>query len=46
MFPFIEDLCAINDHLEFYESYKAIYPSKVMLKKDSILTSEASFLDL
>lgn len=36
---------SINDHLEFNKSYKGIYPSGQELKKESVLISEASFLD-
>ena len=30
-FCFIDDLCAINDHLEFNRNFKNVYSSKEML---------------
>ena len=45
-FRFIDDLCAIVNHLEFGRNFKNIYPSELLLKKENISTSEASFLDL
>ena len=45
-FCFINDLCAINDHLEFDRNFKNIYPSGIKLKKKGISTSQASFLNL
>ena len=31
LFCFVDDLCAINNHLEFDENYKDIYPSDLEL---------------
>ena len=45
-FRFIDDLCVINDHLEFDRNFKNIYSSELRLNKENISTSEASFLDL
>ena len=46
MFCFIDDICTINDHLEFDRNFKNIHRSELQLKKENISTSEASFLDL
>lgn len=46
LFRFMEDLYAISDHLAFDKNYKDIYPSEPELKKESISTSEESFLVL
>ena len=45
-FRFIDDLAAINDHGEFENVYKEIYPPELELKKESTSITEASFLDL
>ena len=45
-FRFIDDLCAINNRLEFDRNFKNIYLSEVQLKKENIPTSKASILDL
>ena len=42
-FCFIDDLCAINDHLEFDRNFKNTFPSELQIKKENISTSEASF---
>ena len=36
----------MKDHIGFNKSYKDIYLSQIELKKESISTSEASFLNL
>ena len=46
MFHFIDNLFAINNHLEFDRNFKNIYPSELHLKKDNISACKASFLDL
>lgn len=35
LFRFLDDLCVINDHLEFKKNYKDIYPSEIELKKEN-----------
>ena len=45
-FHFIENLCAIIDHLEFDRIFQNIYHSEFQLKKENISTSKASFSDL
>ena len=43
LLPFIHDLCAINDHLEFDKNYKDTYTYYIFeLQKESISISEAS----
>ena len=42
---FIDDLIAINDHEEFYKSFRNIYPSQLELKLEHH-GSHATFLDL
>ena len=46
VFRFIDDLCAINDNLEFKNNFKNIYPPELELKQENISLNEASFLDL
>ena len=41
LFCFIDDLCAINDHLEFDKNYRNTYPSELELKKESISISKS-----
>ena len=43
---FIDDLCAINDHVGFDRNFKNIHPSKLQFKMKTFQLSEASFLDL
>ena len=45
-FRFIDDLCAMNNHLELNRNFKNICPPELQLKKENVSTSEASFLDL
>ena len=45
-FHFIENLCAINDHLEFDRVFQNIYHSEFQLKKENVSTSKASFSNL
>ena len=45
-FSFVEDMCAIYDHLEFGRNFKNIYPLELKFKKEKISSSEVSFLDL
>ena len=45
-FCFIEDLCAINNHLDFDRNLKNIYPSVLQLRSGNISSFEASFMDL
>ena len=42
---FTVNLWVINNHLEFNRNFKNIYLSELQLKKEEILTSEASGLD-
>ena len=46
MVRFKDDLCAINDYLEFDRNLNNIYPSDLLLKKENISTCQVSFLDL
>ena len=43
LFCFIDDLCAINNHLEFQKNYKDIYPSKLEFKSDSIILIPSNY---
>ena len=46
VFHFIDALWSISNLREFDRNFKNIHPSELQLKKENILTSEASFLDL
>ena len=43
MFCFMEDLCAISNRLEFNKNFKKAYALEMEIKKENILTSEASY---
>ena len=45
-FRYIDDLLALNDHNEFNNSFKAIYPPEVVLNKENTSDQSATFLDL
>ena len=45
-FRFLDNLSAINDHLEFDRNFKNMYPSELKFKKENTRTSEAPFLVL
>jgi hypothetical protein len=45
-FRFIDDLIAINDGGEFEKSYHEIYPPELELKKENLINTNATFLDL
>ena len=46
VFRFIDDLNAINDGGVFEQYHKDIYPAELELKKENIVNSHATFLDL
>ena len=46
VFRFIDDLIAINDGNEFEKYYSEIYPNELELKKENIVNTETTFLEL
>ena len=46
IFRYIDDLLAINDGGEFEKHYSEIYPSELELKKENVINTETSFLEL
>lgn len=42
IYRFVDNLCAINGHLEFGTNFKDIYPSALDRKEENIPTSETS----
>ena len=46
VFRFIDDLAALNDGGEFEKICHEIYPPELQLKRENVLSTEASFLDL
>ena len=45
-FPFIHDLCGINENGLFEKSFKEIQPKELELKKENVSSTNASFLDI
>ena len=46
MFRFIDDLHAVNNHLEFGRNFKNIFPLELQFKEKNIPILKASYLDL
>ena len=46
VFRYIDDLISLNDGHSFEEHYLDIYPPELQLKKENIVPSETTFLDL
>ena len=46
IFRYIDDLLAINDGDEFEKHFLEIYPTELELKKENIINTETSFLEL
>ena len=46
VFRYIDDLLAINDGGEFEKHYSDIYPKELELKKENIVNTKTSFLEL
>ena len=46
MFRYIDDLLAVNDGGEFEKHCSEIYPEELELKKENIVNTKTSFLEL